>query len=72
MADARPEKPYTFDIVAGRLSQAGMTLLALHVAGCRPSGYRSFWPDVAGAVADDRTEGAPTPRDISDMDEALG
>ena len=70
MTDTRPA--YDFALVSARLSEAGMTLMALHVAGIGPAGYRSFWPAVEGAEADDRHPPAPRPRKITEMDEALG
>ena len=66
------DRPLDGDYVAERLAEAGMTLLALHVGGMRPAGFRSFWPAVEGAEADGRWEAAPSPRRISEMDQALG
>lgn len=63
------------------LRQAWLTLTLLHVAGCRPAGYRSWWPDVVRnafeAYNDDAPERArlrpavPGPGAIADMDRAL-
>lgn len=49
-----------------------MTLLALHVSGLRPAGFRSNLPAQPSSTADtERFVAAPSPRHIRDMDQAL-
>lgn len=66
------------DIVIARLEEAGATLLALPDRGFA-LGVRTFWPDVVadareayGYAAVSLRPAAPSPRDITAMDEALG
>ena len=64
--------------VEAELLAAGRTLLALHVSGVRPAGFRSGMPavvwdadDLAGWLLEDVPPGAPTARDITHMDRVL-
>ncbi len=66
-----PPLQYDFDLVAARLAEAGMSLLALHVKGIRPAGMRGYWPDIPGSASSSLRPSPPSPRRITEMDEAL-
>lgn len=65
-------------LVIARLDEAGATLMALQVPGCRPAGYRSAMPAVVceaveayGYTEADARLPAPDGRAIGRMDQAL-
>lgn len=71
MTSTRRDFPYDFNFVAARLSEAGRTLLAVRMSGLRPAGMRGYWPDIPGAESGTDRPATPSPRRISEMDEAL-
>ena len=69
---------YDADLVIARLATAGRTMLALHVPGCWPAGYRSSMPEVVrgywetyNQVPNRLRVAAPSPAEIRDMEQAL-
>ncbi|MBF0439377.1 MAG: helix-turn-helix domain-containing protein [Magnetococcales bacterium] len=69
---------WTPDDVKVRIENAARTLRNLNVAGLKPSGYRGLWPDVIydeneayGWEPADYRPDPPSPKDITQMDEAL-
>ncbi|MEO5331334.1 MAG: DUF6362 family protein [Magnetococcus sp. YQC-5] len=69
---------WTSKMVLERLEEAAVTLKRLRVAGVKPQGYGSTWPDIVYApieVSDwcdvEMRLGPPTPDAITRMDEAL-
>lgn len=43
---------YTAELVIERFREAGATLYALQVSGCRPAGYRAAWPEIVRTFAE--------------------
>ena len=69
---------WTAKTVFSRLEEAVLTLRALRVAGLKPAGYTSSWPDIVFDMNDVQEcdyvrvpRLSPTPEAITRMDEAL-